>query len=333
MFNYFISLLSKKTTYCYPEALIKAEIEYTVDSTDPWIRAVSGYKKKLRPAVLRAMNYAEALVEEMPSFTFIKPRTYFSNPRLRPFFISSSDMWKVLDDCVTSSGFQRGQEGTLPWVYALLTMQKIEKSFLGAEVSGVIVLRDVVQHAVSFESHHLLDPAESEDEIRRKLKIRTFDHLLRLAHRRITSFKSEREKLEKHRELLQSTLSLMQRTGQGCEPVSVDWKVAIAEIKALIGNVEVKLLELGGNYGMLDTHLDILTDVLGRPEEHLWIKKESLIIDRMGIRRNEPADGTQKVALDIICDSDDLNLVALPVAISGEAIQTLIGDRVIENLH
>jgi hypothetical protein len=83
---------------------------------------------------------------------------------------------------------------------------------------------------------------------------------------------------------------------------------------------------------MLDIHLDIVTDVLGRPDEHLWVKKERLIIDRLGIRRNEPADGTQRVGLDIICDSDDLNLVALPVAISREAIQSLIGDRVIEYL-
>ena len=333
MFNFFKALLSKKATDGYPEAITKAVIEHAVDSTDPWIRAVTGYKKKLRPVVVRAMNYVGALVDDMAPVIFVKPGSYISDSRLRPFFISSSDMWKVLNNCVTSSNFQLRDEETISWIYALLTMQKIEKSFLGAEVVGVIVLRDILQHAVSFESHRLIDPAQSEEETRNKLKIRAFDHLLRLALRRITLVKSERDKLERHRELLQSKLNLMQHTGQECELVSADWHVAVAEIKGLLVNIERDLLELGGNDGMLDTHLDILADVLGRPDKHLWVKKESLIIDRMGIRRNEPADGTQRVGLDIICDSSDLNLVALPVAISGEAIQTLIRDRVIGNLH
>lgn len=333
MLDYFKPLFSKKARDGYPEAFIKAVIEHAVDSTDPWIRSVSSYKRKLRPAVLRALNYVAALVDDMAPVNLVKQGSYISDSRLRPFFISSSDMWKVLESCMTSSGFLRGQEGNAPWIYALLTMQKIEKSVLGAEVVGVIVLRDVLQHAVSFESHQLLDPAQSEEETRSKLKIRAFDHLLRLALRRITLVKSERGKLERHRELLQSTLNLMQNTGQGCELVSADWHVAVAEIKGLLGNIETDLLELGGNEGMLDIHLDIVTDVLGRPDEHLWVKKEMLIIDRLGIRRNESADGNQRVGLDIICDSDDLNLVALPVAISREAMQSLIGDRMIENFH
>jgi len=333
MLVFFKPIFSKKATDGYPEALIKDVIEHAVDSTDPWIRSVSSYKRKLRPAVLRTMNYVGALVDNMAPVILVKQGSYISDSRLRPFFISSSDMWKVLESCMTSSGFLRGQEGNAPWIYALLTMRKIEKSVLGAEVVGVITLRDVLQHAVSFESHRLLDPAQSEEETRSKLKIRAFDHLLRLAHRRITLVKSERGKLERHREILQSKLNLLTRGAWGFWDSTVDKDADIADLEVSVAKTEAALSGLGGNDKVLDSYLDVVIDVLGRPDENIWMNKETLIIDRTGILYSEPADGTQNVGLDVVCDSSDMSLVVLPVAISGEAMQSLTGDREIENFH
>lgn len=322
MFELFKKLFCNGYTDDYPKALIKAAIEHAVDSTDPWIRVVSGYKRKLRPAVLQAMEYVGALVDEMPPVIVISSGSYNSDSRLRPFFMSSSDMWKVLHNCMTSTGFRRAQGAPKPLVYALLTMQKNERSILGAEVVGDIVMRDVLRHAVSFESHQLIDPSESEDETRGKLKKRAFDHLLSLALNRITTAKLERDKLERYRALLQSKLNLLQRTGRGFQPVTPDGYAETAEVEGLLGNIEAELVKLGGDDRVLDAHLDIVTDVLGRPDEHLWVKKERLIIDHMGIRHSEPAEGTQEVILDIACDSDELNLVSMPVAIPKDTFQS-----------
>ena len=46
MLRLFQSIFGKSATKgSYPESLVKAAIERAVDGTDPWIRAVSGYKK------------------------------------------------------------------------------------------------------------------------------------------------------------------------------------------------------------------------------------------------------------------------------------------------
>ena len=50
----------------YPESLVTEAIERAVDATDSQVRAVSGYQKKLRPAVLRAIDHVVALVEGLP---------------------------------------------------------------------------------------------------------------------------------------------------------------------------------------------------------------------------------------------------------------------------
>jgi len=321
MIGLFKSLFGCNSPDDDPEVLVKAAIEHAVDSTDPWIRAVSGYKKKLRPAVLRAINYVVALVDDMSSPIVMNSENYVTDSRLRPFFISSSDMWQVLGKCMSSTGFRQCREGTMPLIYTVLTMEKKERPFLGAEIIGDIVLRDVLHHAVSFESHRLTDPAESADETRRKLKIRAFNHLLSLALNRITAVKIKRGEFERHRALLQSKLELMQRTGWGFDVVATDGGMDVDEVEALLGNIETELLGLGGNDKMLDVYLDIVNDVLKRPEEQIWMKKETLFIDRMGVKHNEPADGTQEVSFDLVCDSEKSSLVALLVAIPREAMQ------------
>ena len=51
----------------YPESLIEAAIERTVDGTDPRLRALFGYKKHLRPSVIHAIDHVVALVNSIPA--------------------------------------------------------------------------------------------------------------------------------------------------------------------------------------------------------------------------------------------------------------------------
>jgi hypothetical protein len=50
----------------YPETLIREAIERVVERTDPWLKAVSDYKNKLRPAVIRSLDHATGIVKSLP---------------------------------------------------------------------------------------------------------------------------------------------------------------------------------------------------------------------------------------------------------------------------
>lgn len=312
---------SNATVGNYPESLIKASIERAVDCTDPWIRAVSGYKKKLRPAVVRAIDHVMALVDGMAPPIAVGPDINDIDPRLRAFFISTADIRKILASDRSLAEFKYLQSATLPRTFALLAMEKQEKIILGAELSSNIVLRDVPQIVVSFDSHRFFDPAASEDETRRQLKRRAYDHLLSLALRRITNVKTERDKLERYRTLLQSKLNHFQRWGWGFRETATDEHLDIIGIEELLDRIETQLLELGGDDRMLEVYLGIVIGVLGRPEEHLWTREETLNVDRMGIKRSKAVSDTQKVTLNMMSDDEGHSLVVSLVSISGEAIQ------------
>jgi hypothetical protein len=299
----------------YPESLIKDAIERAVDGTDPWLRAVSGYKKKLRPAVIRAIDHVVALVDGLAPPLEVTPGSYGNDPQLKAFFISTDEMRKVFAGDRSLNEFRAGTDGATSPVFALLAMEKQEKGAFGVALSGDIVMHDVPQVTVNFNDHRLIDPTVSEGETRRKLMHRAYDHLLSLALRRITCVKGERENLERHRTLLQSRLNLLQRSGLGFDAASSDETMDVAGVEKLLGEIDSQLMELGGDDRMLEVYLGILCDVLGRPEEHLWSRQETLFVDRMGIKHVEAADDAPELSLCILYNAEGRNLVVTLVAL------------------
>ena len=54
-------------------------MEYVIDGTDPKIRFVNRYKKRLYQAIVRSLEYAEQLVDQIPQVPEISSKKYVSN--------------------------------------------------------------------------------------------------------------------------------------------------------------------------------------------------------------------------------------------------------------
>jgi hypothetical protein len=328
MWNFLHSIFGDASTAGgYPESLIKAAIERAVDGTAPSLRAVSGYQRRLRPAVVHAIEHVVALVDGLAPPVSLAPDSYHDNSLLRDFFISGMEVRTLIEGDRQLADFLRGQSAALPGVTALLALEKRQKMILGAELSGEVVLRDVPQIAVSFEDGHLIDPSASEQQTRRQLKRRAYDHLLSLALKCIGLVKSEREELERHRLLLQSKLNLLQRGGWGFDASPAGERVDIAGLKGELAGIDRQLLELGGADHVLEVYLEVVIDVLSRAEEHLWYRTESLIVDRMGIKRSEASTEAPEVTLETIGNDLGRSLVVSLVSLPGEVIRSSRAER------
>ena len=99
---------SKEIKHGYPESLVKGAIERAVDGTDPWLRTVSGYKNKLRPAVIRAIDHVIALVERLPPPIPVDLERRGDDPLLKAFFISLDEMRKIFGNDRNLAGFLTG---------------------------------------------------------------------------------------------------------------------------------------------------------------------------------------------------------------------------------
>ncbi|BCG48752.1 hypothetical protein GEOBRER4_n3647 [Citrifermentans bremense] len=293
----------------YPESLVKAAIERTVDCTDPWLRAVSGYRKKLRPSVIRSIDFVVSLVNRLPPSLPLSLAGYTDDKVMKKFFISQDDLRKVLVTDRALADFLGGEGKECRSVYALLGMEKQERVGFGVALSGDIVIRDVPQVTVSFDIHRFLDPTCDERENRRQLMRRAFDHLLSLALKRLAGLKSERRDLERWRALLQAKLALLEKVGVGFGDATDD----ITTFEEKLGRIEAQLKELGGEDRVLDVYLDVVVDLLGHPEQYLVGQQETVLVDSMGIKHEEPAEDVVELPLLVASNAEGRHLVVLPV--------------------
>ncbi len=301
----------------YPETTVRAAIERVAEKIDPWLTAASDYKYKLRPAVILSLDHAAKLVSRLPPPIPIEFGPNGSCASLAVFFASTSEMLNTFKRDRDLTGYLRDRKPSSKLITALLMMEKSEKTIFGAELSGNVVVRDVAQSTVTFLNQRFLEPADTEKETRRKLEVRAFDHLLRLAHRRVFTAKSVRKDLEKSRTLLQSKLDLLKRTeGNPHDPLSSNIP-SITETEEQLVQVEAKLNEQGSEDKILDVYLDIAIEILSHPEENLWETTQQMILDQRGIMRAQPKENYSEFTFQELCNSDGqrwvMFLVTLPV--------------------
>jgi len=315
------SIFGSDTQGKYPESLVNEAIERTVDATDPQLRALSGYKKKLRPAVVRAIDHVVALVDALPPPLPVRLKSYGEDPRVKSFFISAEDMKKVFAGDASLAEFLQGPQAGADQVFALLAMEKQERGILGAALSGDVVIRDVPQVTVSFDLHRLMDPTGEEGETRRLLKRRAFDHLLTLALRRLSDLKWERSDLERRRALLQAKLNLLEREGWGFQQAEGSERIDAAAVEERLAQIEAHLKELGGDDRMLESYLKVVSEVMGRPQEYLAARSETIFVDRMGIKQSEASADAPELNLYELYNAEGRSLVVTLISLQGEELR------------
>mgnify|MGYP001813206328 FL=1 len=299
----------------YPESLIEAAIERAVDGTDGRLRALSGYKKQLRPSVIHAIDHVVGLVDAIPAPVEAVRTNYSTDPRLRALFASVDHMLEVFGNGSVLDKFRKGSADSAGRVIALLLAERMEKNILGNELVGDKVHRDVAQVVVNFSGHHLVEPTTNEADTRRQLKRRAFDHLLTLALSRIAEARSSRTDLSRQRALLRSKLNTLEKSGWSFETQEgerPDPDALNAELQA----TESELESLGADSGALQANLDIVADVLGHAEQQLWGGELVMHLDRMNIQRDTQTASAQRIVLPDLHNVHGHHLVMLMVSLA-----------------
>lgn len=317
MFKLFQTIFQKgqDKAAAYPEDLIERATERAVDGTDRRLRAVSGYRKSLRPAILHAIDHVIALVDAFPAPLALNRPSYGTSPELKAFFASVEHMHEVLARDADLLRWRKTAEGgEAERVVQLLIMDMSERNVLGMALDGDSVRREVAQVQVSFANHRLRDPSPIEDDTRRFLKRRAFDHLLTLALGNIAASRGEQGELKRERDLLRAKLGALKSGNWGFEEgAEAQPETDHRSLQERIEAIDTQLATLSA--GLLTTHLDILIDVLGHAEEHLRGERGSLCVDRMGIKQALPGPQAPEIPLFRLYNSVGNSVVARLVVV------------------
>lgn len=295
------------------ESLLKQLIERAVDATDPRVRMLSSYAKTLKKPVIHAAEYLIDLVDNLPASLPLRPAALRETPLLAAFLYSREQATQLLERDFALREYRAANPGTTQDITALLVVQYSEKRGFGYAQVGEQVLQDVPRTTVSFDHHHLLEPAADEVTTRRGLQRRAFDHLLAVALAMITERKEERAELDNMQALLCSKLQVMQRSGSFAKHAVVDEQ---AKLQARLAEIEQKLAALGPSTGVLQANLDVVAQVLACAEKHLWFEERTLYLDPFYILHDHPDPSVPAIVCRDLCNSEGqqvtVQMVSLP---------------------
>ncbi len=299
----------------YPDELIKRAIERAVDATDPRLRALSGYQKKLRAAVVHAIDHIVALVDSMPVPLELSRAQFTTDPELIAYFASFAHAQEVLTlDPKLNQWLTSPDNAAAGHVVMLLLMEQYERQVFGIELEGDMLRREVAQTTVNFAAHRLVDPAGAEETTRRQLKRRAFDHLLTLALARIVDAHAERTELERERYLLRRKCTALAAGRWGFGRGS-DTQPDLHVLQRQLAEIESQLKALGAGPGLLKAHLDYVVDVLSQAEVNFWSERSLLLVDRRGVKQARVSANALEIDLTVLRNAAGRRLVARLVGI------------------
>ena len=298
MFDFFQSIFSGPDFAVfrkYDAALIERAIERVVDGTDPRLRALPSYRKKLAPAVELAIDFVVDLVDSLPPPAELSGAQFSENDRIRGLFASRQHLREILGRSqVLRKYLDRRKGGPPENLYALLGAERSERSMMGMDLQGDIVKRDVMQQIVTFSNHRFVCPADSQSEISLEAKRRAFDNLVEYALQQILSSRLKREDTSRRYKLLKSKLQAMETAGLGINAIAEPDQSEKIDIKDLQDQVVQLEDELAGTEAApptLDHYMDVIVETLSSPEQCLQTAPVSLKLNHMGIKLEEDATG------------------------------------------
>jgi len=266
---------------------IEQAIDIVVEQTDPRLRFVRGFRRKLRKPVVRSLVYVEDLVTRIPGPFEISRKAYGSDPQVNALFGSADDIETLFARNKMLQEFFRDTPAC-DRVCVPLAMHRQEKRILGMALSGDTVRRDVARTAVNFSGHRLgIVCAENAADLRSKLKWRGIHSLAVTALENITRLKTRTAELEEQRALLKVKLRDVQAQHRGLEAVAADTAADALERQQLEQRLEdtgKKLREVRTGIATLVDYLDQVCQVLNHPSRYLRVRRNSVTVDRMGIK-------------------------------------------------
>jgi len=290
----------------FDEALIHSAIERVVDGTDPRLRAVRNYQRKLRGAVEQAIEFVVAFVDTFPTAIELSRRSFTTDPRVRALFASPKQLRETISFSQGMLSYLQKNPGPLPeTLYAVLVVERVEKNVFGMDLQGDLMRRDVAQTVVNFTDPRVSLPTDDAAESRRDAMNRIFDYLVEIALQRLASTRRRKQQLEQQqRHLLQKKAQLYKESTLALEPLTelrVPEAPDAGALEKQLQTIEAELTRIRINSATIENHLAKVASTLREPEKYLRLERVNLHLNHMNVKMpSDSAHNTNALELDEI---------------------------------
>ena len=300
---------------------INLAIDQAVDGTDPRLRIVSGYRKRLRPTVIKAINTSIQLVDGLASPKELSRKSFTRDDCIHAIFSSPDHISDFLSRCQVLHNYLKKQTGlALDSIHALLLVVRNERNVLGMELDNEIIRRDVPQVSVHFSNPRLISPADNESASREETNKQVFDFFIVEALKQLLAARSKKSKDQYQNELLARKLKTLEAANWSFEGLlnqRQEYLVDGEKLEREIVGLTTEQKETDTEQISLDQYLEVISKTFDAAPDLLRSVKIKLKTDLMGKKLENTKEGPSvlDLELDELRAYDGRGLIALPVFI------------------
>ncbi len=256
------------------ERIIDLAINMTVEGTDPRLKLIRSYKKRLRDSVEIAVKYVIEVVETMQTPLEMSRSAFAADAQVNAFFASANELEHEISINQSVREFVARSVGNSDdYLYLGMAMSLTE-----------IIQHDVARTAINFSEHRFVDPSDSELNLRRKIKQRVFMNLVQCALAELIKIKDRKQELESQRILLRAKLRNIKHQALGLEPLTdaiTDENINREKLETELAEIERTLKETAASIETLDQYLEIISNVMANPKNHIRVENTAIRLNRM----------------------------------------------------
>jgi hypothetical protein len=279
--NWWAKLISRRREAKERKAEISRTMEAIIDMAGLNVRSVSSYAKKLRPALCAALEHVKELEVAIPGVLDISPRTWKHDPEVNALFVTQDELAPLFSQRGEAKAYFKASPPDQ--AFALLTMDREDRTVLTRDQQGSIARRDIPRTSVTFKNHRLIAISPSEDETRAGIRTRCLQVLADLAKEQVTQVKNRELELKELENLYKVRLSMIETKARGADLASdqsQEIKMETADLRRVLEEVRGELRQ---SYSSVEGHLLALQKALSTAPELLKAKEQRVLLNEFSM--------------------------------------------------
>ncbi len=263
-----------------------AAVERVIEGTDPRLKAMSGARERLSPAVEHALDFAHTAVSHIPAGIELTPENWGRTPLLHAFFTRPGDVGEALSASQDLRDFMKSPAASgMETLHCVVAATRVERTVLGHAMEGEMLRQDVAQRTVSFSDMRIAGFTATEDVLRAGMEDFVLEQLVLAALRDVAENRQRSDQLEAYRQLLQTRLRLLEQGGSVDSMLATAPREAtdVAKLRNQLAANEAELNEIRPAGVGLDAYLDPVIEALHNAEAIIQPKLLDMRLNAMNI--------------------------------------------------
>ena len=265
-------------------ALVADLTDTIVDTVEPRVRARGDYRERLAPSVRTTIACLRELgrmpLEPVP----LARASWGPDPCINAFFGRAEDIPALLGRSQELRAFfEQPANALASEAFALLGMQREERTVFAPSLENGVLTQDVPQTTVNFAGHRLLAPSATLEQVRLEAGKRLMLRLAQLTLGRVLEADEQGAPDAQHKHLQAIRARLLKQVRDGVGSFSEDPTVLARRIERARLELD-HALDPKSRLATLDASLAQIEEVFGHPTKHVALERTELHLSRMNVK-------------------------------------------------